>query len=75
MFPEKTVQASIDLKAKVFFPIHWGKFDLSVHQWTYPIVRAKKAALQNNVQVATPIIGEKFTITDYPVTQWWEQVK
>lgn len=31
MMPEQTVQASIDLKAAVLMPIHWGKFKLSLH--------------------------------------------
>lgn len=75
MYPENSVQASIDLNAKIFFPIHWGKFDLSVHQWTDPILRAKKAAEHNNVKVATPLIGESFTTTHYSSNVWWESVK
>ena len=31
MFPDEVVQANIDLKSKVLFPIHWSKFDLSIH--------------------------------------------
>jgi L-ascorbate metabolism protein UlaG (beta-lactamase superfamily) len=33
MMPEQTVQASIDLKAKVLLPVHWGKFRLALHPW------------------------------------------
>jgi len=28
MMPEETVQAALDLQAKVFLPVHWGKFTL-----------------------------------------------
>ena len=75
MYPEQSVQASIDLKAKVFFPIHWGKFDLSVHKWSDPIIRAKKKAQLVNVNVATPLIGEVFTVNNYPSNEWWEKVQ
>lgn len=75
MYPEQSVQASIDLKAKVFFPIHWGKFDLSVHKWTDPIIRAKKKAQLVNVNVATPLIGEVFTVNNYPSNEWWEKIQ
>lgn len=75
MYPEQSVQASIDLNAKVYFPIHWGKFDLSVHRWTDPIVRAINAAIENDVQMATPIIGEVFTAESYSKGEWWAAAK
>ena len=75
MNPEESVQASIDLNAKIYVPIHWGKFDLAVHKWTDPVVRAKTAAQQNNVQVATPVIGAVFTAEDYPQSEWWGRVQ
>ncbi|HNX59189.1 MAG TPA: MBL fold metallo-hydrolase, partial [Spirochaetota bacterium] len=39
MFPEETAQASVDLRAKRLFPVHWGKFALSIHAWDEPIKR------------------------------------
>lgn len=75
MYPEESVQASIDLKAEVYVPIHWGKFDLSMHQWTDPIERATKAAQQRDVDVATPIIGDVFTVKAYPQNQWWNSAQ
>jgi len=73
MFPEQSVQASIDLNAKIFFPIHWGKFDLSIHHWKEPIERAKKAARENNVKIATPIVGEVFSTSRYSNEEWWNE--
>jgi len=72
MLPEQSVQASIDLRAKVFFPMHWGKFDLSVHHWKEPIERATKAAQEKGVNIATPMVGEVFTTTKYSSETWWE---
>jgi len=75
MMPEQSVQAAIDLDAKVFFPIHWGRYDLSSHSWTEPVTRAKKAASEQGVALATPLIGEVFTTVDYPVGEWWLNVQ
>ena len=44
MMPEQTAQAGIDLQAKYVMPIHWGKFDLSLHNWYSPIERFIVAA-------------------------------
>lgn len=73
MRPEQTVQANIDLQSKVLFPIHWGKFDLSSHSWDEPILRLLKASEENNVAVATPLIGEVFTLQNIPKEEWWKR--
>ncbi len=75
LMPEESVQASIDLRARVFFPIHWGKFDLALHRWTEPVVRAKASAEKLQVVLATPRIGEIFKIIDPPSNEWWLDVK
>lgn len=76
MMPEETVQAAIDVKARVTQPIHWGAFTLSLHSWTDPIVRAGNAAAKYKVALSTPAIGQPVTIgQQYPTEKWWEQVK
>lgn len=72
MQPEEAVQASIDLKATVFFPIHWSKFDLAQHTWNEPVVRAAVAAQMHGVKMATPLIGQTFNLRDVPGERWWE---
>jgi L-ascorbate metabolism protein UlaG (beta-lactamase superfamily) len=73
MMPEETVQASIDLKAKVLLPVHWGKFTLALHPWRDPIQRATKEAERLNVNVTTPLIGEPIYFGEtFPKTKWWE---
>ncbi|MEZ4818626.1 MAG: hypothetical protein R3A45_01565 [Bdellovibrionota bacterium] len=54
MMPEQTVQAGIDLQAKVVFPIHWSKFDLSYHKWDEPILRFSKEARHQKLAYTTP---------------------
>lgn len=74
MMPEQTVQASIDLKANVLLPVHWGKFKLSFHPWYEPIQRAYRKASEAKVSVATPLIGEVLAL-DTPKfgNTWWER--
>lgn len=74
MMPEETVQASIDLKAKVLLPVHWGKFSLAMHSWTEPINRVVAKAKLLNVKITTPMIGEPLIIgLDVPIKKWWNQ--
>ena len=75
MYPDEAVQANIDLKSKVLFPIHWSKFDLSIHPWDEPIIRITKEAEKKNVNIATPMIGEIFDLINLPKTPWWESVR
>ena len=75
LMPEETVQASIDLDAKVLIPIGWSKFDLALHPWDEPAIRLTKEAEKRDVTVATPIIGEVFDAVDFPSTRWWELLR
>ena len=75
LMPESSVQASVDLKAKKYFPIHWGKFDLSTHHWTEPIERATAAADEKGVSMVLPRIGETFRLEDPPRWEWWRDVR
>ena len=75
MLPEESVQANIDLRSDVMFPIHWGKFDLANHTWDEPIIRANKETALKNIKIATPLIGDVFTLKKVPHLTWWELVK
>ncbi len=75
MMPEETVQASIDLKANVLMPVHWGKFKLAFHHWTEPIERTSFEAEKQKVTLATPRIGEVVTVGRYyPRKAWYNEV-
>lgn len=75
MMPEEVVQAAEDLKAEKLLPVHWGKFALSMHSWDEPINRVTKAAIENNMALLTPMIGEKlnFKAPDN-FKRWWLQI-
>lgn len=73
MMPEETVQASVDLKANAFLPVHWAKFTLGLHPWKEPIQRAVKHAQTLQVDIATPLIGEPIYFGEpLPVRPWWD---
>lgn len=74
MMPEETVQAGIDVEAKVIMPIHWGAFTLALHSWTDPIERAKAEATAKGIPLTSPAIGETFQLGQetYPNSEWWE---
>ena len=75
MMPEETVQAQLDVRGKLMVPIHWGAFTLAVHSWTDPIERLVQAAIQHNIALATPRIGETFTTPSaiFPSSAWWRE--
>jgi L-ascorbate metabolism protein UlaG (beta-lactamase superfamily) len=74
MMPEQSVQAHLDLKGKVMMPIHWGKFNLSLHQWTEPIERASKEAERLGVEMISPLPGEIVKVkTDAERKYWWRK--
>jgi L-ascorbate metabolism protein UlaG (beta-lactamase superfamily) len=75
MMPEETVQAAIDLQAKVLMPVHWAKFSLALHPWDESIKRVVKSAEERNVQITTPVIGEPVVLNaSYPTEKWWAQI-
>lgn len=75
MFPEQAVQAAKDAHAKWLIPVHWGAFKLSNHAWDEPPQLAVTAAQEQNVNLATPRIGQTVNyanISEYN-EHWWEQ--
>jgi L-ascorbate metabolism protein UlaG (beta-lactamase superfamily) len=72
MTPEQTVQAGIDLKAKIILPVHWAKFALAYHDWDEPINRFTKKAEEIKVNYITPLIGQPH-IFEKPLntSAWW----
>lgn len=72
MFPEQTVQAAKDLKAKVLLPVHWAKFTLAMHAWNEPAIRVVKKAKAENFKITTPLLGESVILDEsYPSKEWW----
>jgi len=74
MMPEDSIQAHKDLKGNVMFPIHNGTFDLSLHSWYEPFEKISKLALENNIDIRFPIMGERISLLEFSETKnWWEE--
>jgi len=75
MFPEQSLQAHLDLKGNLMHPIHWGSFNLALHDWYDPMRRVTAAAAIHRVSLATPLPGG-LTVYGEPVlaNAWWEEL-
>lgn len=72
MMPEESVQAGVDVKGKLLMPIHWGAFQLALHEWTDPIERFKNESERLKIPMVHPLIGERFSLgQDFPREVWW----
>lgn len=73
MYPEESVQAAIDVKAKAAMPIHWGAFTLALHQWQDPVKRFQVEAEKHNLTTFMPRLGIMQVL---PINSakplWWE---
>ncbi len=76
MMPEESVQAGLDLGARLAMPIHWGAFRLAPHHWTDPVERFQRKAQAEKLPYILPQIGERFRLgVDLPQNSWWQNVK
>ncbi len=76
MMPEETAQAGLDVKAKKIMPIHWAGFKLALHDWKDPIKRVEAKALELNLKVIAPQIGQEIIVADSVSTyaNWWKNL-
>ena len=73
MLPEQSVQAALDLRARLTLPVHWAKFNLAFHPWKEPIERFTKEAIIKELYYATPRIGEYVNLAgQIPKPEWWK---
>jgi L-ascorbate metabolism protein UlaG (beta-lactamase superfamily) len=74
MKPEQTAQAAMDLGTKALLPVHWGKFNLSLHPWKEPVQRLLKAAQNMPYHILLPSIGQRIGIDERREWEkWWEK--
>jgi len=75
MMPEETAQATVDLRCELMMPIHWGAFNLSLHDWDDSPKRVSMKAEELGIKLVTPVIGEEVIIPGrIPNEKWWESV-
>ena len=73
MFPDQSIDASIDLRGEYLIPIHWGAFTLSTHAWTEPPEEVFKLAPLRGQKIILPEIGQVITLGKpvYGNQKWW----
>lgn len=73
MLPQQTIQAFKDVKGKYLVPVHWGGFNLALHNWYEPIEETSKNAKQQHINLVAPQIGELVEIPRRrKQLQWWK---
>ncbi|MCV2217943.1 MBL fold metallo-hydrolase [Thauera sp. Sel9] len=74
MLPSETVQAHQDLRGRWLLPIHNGTFDLGMHVWEDPFDQILHFAAERDVQVATPMMGERIDMdAPHAGRLWWRE--
>ncbi|MFD1873335.1 MBL fold metallo-hydrolase [Hymenobacter bucti] len=72
MQPEQSVQAALDVRARVMQPVHWGAFTEAHHAWNESVERATAAAARQHLPVATPLLGQPVVLgAPLPQQVWW----
>ena len=72
MTPEESVQAFLDLRAKLLYSVHNSTFDLAFHTWQDPLNRLADLAAAKGIELATPEIGEVLTVGQARSNRrWW----
>ncbi len=73
MRPEQTVQATLDVQARVLLPVHWAAFTEANHPWNDPVKRAKAEAARLLLPMTTPQLGQPVTLGagSLPQAVWW----
>ncbi len=74
--PEQTVQAFVDLRAKLLYLVHNSTFDLAMHAWRHPMDSVLALTEQKSLPLATPEIGEVLTLGQPRENKaWWKDLR
>jgi L-ascorbate metabolism protein UlaG (beta-lactamase superfamily) len=71
LFPEQVIKVVSDVKASSLFPIHLATFDLALHPWNESIQAVSDLAEKSNVNIITPIMGQKIIPGVTKTGKWW----
>jgi L-ascorbate metabolism protein UlaG (beta-lactamase superfamily) len=72
MLPEQSVQAALDVRARMMMPVHWGAFSEANHPWNEPVERAVAEAVRQHLPLTTPELGQPVVLGQpLPQQPWW----
>lgn len=74
--PENALTAFEMLGGGTLFPVHWGTFNLGLHDWDDPGETLVTLAAARGARVLTPRLGAVFEPEQVPgPTPWWREVE
>jgi L-ascorbate metabolism protein UlaG (beta-lactamase superfamily) len=75
MTPEEGVAAHVAVDGGLMVPVHWGTFNLALHDWAEPVERLLKEAAETGVRIAVPRPGEAVDAdAPPPLEHWWREI-
>jgi L-ascorbate metabolism protein UlaG (beta-lactamase superfamily) len=74
--PHQALAAHEMLRGRRMLPVHWGTFDLAIHDWNEPAETLTREARERRVELVTPILGQPVEPTQASVSApWWRDVR
>ncbi|GAA5217063.1 MBL fold metallo-hydrolase [Corallincola platygyrae] len=72
--PEQAIEAHRMVRGNKLLPVHWGTFDLAMHNWTEPVERVRVAAAKHGVGLLLPRPGDSVTLGQPQTAAWWPEL-
>ena len=73
--PDEVITGFQELRGEYLVPVHWGMFDLSVHNWYDPPNAVTQRAKAANIKLITPRLGQMVDLAAPKLfDQWWLEV-
>ncbi|HEY0244113.1 MAG TPA: MBL fold metallo-hydrolase, partial [Mucilaginibacter sp.] len=72
MGPDNASNAHLALKGKIMMPIHWGTFNLALHDWYEPIEKLVTYAHEKHIELFVPEPGKPTEVSAYN-SEWWKK--
>ncbi len=73
--PENALTVFEMLGGGTLLPVHWGTFNLAMHDWDEPAETLLRIATERSARILTPQIGEVFDPSRVEgATPWWRAV-
>jgi len=72
MGPDNASNAFLDLKGKLMMPIHWGTFNLALHDWFEPVEKLVGYAEQKQINLFMPEPGVPTEVDGVYNSNWWK---
>ena len=73
MGPNHASNAHLALKGKLMMPIHWGTFNLALHDWYEPIELLIEYAREKNIELFVPEPGKPTEVNGVFNSEWWRR--